>query len=56
MMVGYSDQGGGETRTETWTLRPSPTQGLWSGTVIQETMSKSGERLVLKLEAEIELK
>lgn len=56
MMVGYSDQGGGETRTETWTLRPSPTQGLWSGTIIQETMSKSGERLVLKLEAEIELK
>ena len=56
MMVGYSDQGDGETRTETWTLRPSPTQGLWSGTVIQETVSKSGERLVLKLEAEIGLK
>ncbi|MFM8429508.1 MAG: hypothetical protein ACKN95_00725, partial [Holophagaceae bacterium] len=56
MMVGYLDQTDGESRRETWALKPSAGQGLWSGTIIQETLSKNGERLVLRFEAEIILK
>jgi len=56
MMVGYFDQTDGESRRETWSLKPSAGQGLWSGTIIQETLSKNGERLVLRFEAEIILK
>lgn len=55
-MSGYSDLGGGDVQTEIWALKPTPSPGMWIGTITQETVSRSGDKLVLIFEAQIELK
>ncbi len=56
VLMGYADLENGESRRETWALKASGTSGLWTGTLTQETISKSGEKLVLTLETELKLK
>ena len=55
ILTGYLNSSEGETRKETWILNPTGTQGLWSGSLTQETATKAGGRLLLTLETEVEL-
>lgn len=56
IMMGYVNNTDGSKKLEDWTITRSANPNIWTGKLRQETVSASGEKMVLTLETELELR